>query len=95
MAPIANEPASLSQFNASNNRLTTLAGMAINFDLAGNQLIYPTPNVAFGLEYDAENRNTTVKVFGNLYTKYSYDGDGRRVKKEIANGATTYYVYNA
>ncbi len=26
---------------------------------------------------------------------YSYDGDGRRVKKAVTGGATTYYVYDA
>jgi len=42
--------------------------------------------------YDAENRQTTL-VDGTTYT-YSYDGEGRRVKKE-GGGNATVYVYDA
>jgi RHS repeat-associated protein len=82
------EPTLPTQFNTANNRLTMTG---VTYDAAGNQTTYDP----YSLEYDAENRNTIVKISGNPYVTYSYDGDGRRVKKQVTNGATTYYVYDA
>jgi RHS repeat-associated protein len=70
-------------FNAANNRL-----IASQYDEAGNQ-IADGLNRAF--TYDAENRQTS---FNGATAQYSYDGDGRRVKKVDSTG-TTVFVYNA
>jgi RHS repeat-associated protein len=48
--------------------------------------------------YDAEGRTTQAQksVVGQSWTtQYKYDGDGRRVKKLDAAGATTVFVYDA
>jgi RHS repeat-associated protein len=47
---------------------------------------------AFGFQYDAENRQTSM-TNGSTAT-YSYDGDGHRVMK-VSGGVTTIYVYDA
>jgi RHS repeat-associated protein len=89
--PDTSEPTSSGDFNTK-NQLRTSPGV-YNYDTAGNQLTYG----AFTLGYDAENRNTTVS--GSDSMTYSYDGDGRRVKKvwTPAGGTIviTYYVYDA
>ncbi len=85
--------------NASNNRLSSSDGY--QFDAAGNTIRDPQFRK---FTYDAENKQTKVEtvdangtVTGTL-GQYSYDGDGRRVRK-IAwiNGQweTTVFVYDA
>ena len=77
-------PQSLSDFSASNNRIIA-AGY--EYDAAGNMTRDVSGRI-FG--YDAENHQIN---FNNLVA-YSYDGDGKRVKKtESAN--TTVFVYDA
>jgi RHS repeat-associated protein len=88
IAVVSQEPTSLSNFNAANNRLTMTG---ITYDAAGNENAYSS----YTLTYDAESRNTTVNISGSPYVTFAYDGDGQRVKKQIAGGATTYYVYDA
>jgi RHS repeat-associated protein len=80
-----NEPTSQGQFNPANNQLTNAA-----YDDAGNQLTYN----GYTYEYDADGRNTAVKLVGSTVTVNVYDGMGRRVKK-VESGVTTYYVYDA
>jgi hypothetical protein len=76
-----------------NNRIST--GI---YDDAGNLLAHG----ADGLSYDAENRQKErSKLYSGVTysTEYSYDGEGRRVKKvEKVNGsetASTVFVYDA
>ncbi|MBK7704655.1 MAG: hypothetical protein IPJ30_02465 [Acidobacteria bacterium] len=86
--------------NASNNRLSASDGY--QFDTAGNTIRDPQ-NRKF--TYDAENKQTkveTVDANGNVtgtIGQYSYDGDGRRVKKiAYANNQpteTTVFIYDA
>jgi len=83
--------------NASNNRLGSSDGY--QFDAAGNTIRDPQ-NRKF--TYDAENKQTkveTVDANGNVtgtIGQYSYDGDGRRVKKHVpSTGETTVFVYDA
>jgi RHS repeat-associated protein len=83
-------PQSLSAFNAANNRLTTALGF--NYDAVGNLTSDPTTAIN-AMVYDAENRQTSYTKAG-VTTNYSYDGDGRRVKKVDSTG-TTVFVYNA
>jgi YD repeat-containing protein len=79
----------LSDFNASNNRLTTLTGIW-NYDTAGNL----TKHGGWTLAYDAANRMKTSQPSGGSLTSYVYDADGRRVKK-TTDGVSTYFVYDA
>jgi RHS repeat-associated protein len=80
-------PLSGSWFGA-DNRLSN-----VGYDAAGNQeQVNP-----YRFYYDEENRpwKGEKTVSGTVYTDfYSYDGDGRRVKKQ-AGGQTTLYVYDA
>ena len=78
-------PTATSNFNHSNNRLTTTT-----YDAAGNQLGIPAV-CSNCLQYDAENRLVAYTPSGTTYT---YDGNGQRVQK-IANGVTITYVYDA
>ena len=73
-------------YTASNNRCQDLG-----YDDAGNVLSYGGRT----LDYDAENRQTSLTESGGapVYT-YHYDGEGRRVKKVTSQG-TTVYVYDA
>jgi len=88
------EPA-LNDIYSLNNRLKASFLGSEGYDDAGNQKIYGSHN----LEYDAENRNTTVKIGNTIVATYSYDGEGRRVSKALtpAGGpaTTTYFVYDA
>ena len=68
-------PSAQSNFNHSNNRLTTTT-----YDAAGNQLGIPAVCTNC-LQYDAENRLVSYAPSGTTYT---YDGNGQRVQK-IAN----------
>ena len=46
--------------------------------------------------YDAENKMKSAGGgFDNGGTTYTYDGDGRRVKKSTHNGEVTVFVYDA
>ncbi len=83
--------------NPNNNRIDTAATGQTNYsyDGAGN-LTHDATIHAF--VYDAENKQTTYDggATANGGATYSYDGDGRRVKK-IVGGATivtTVFVYN-
>lgn len=67
-------------------------GQGYNYDLTGNLMSAPSQTFT----YDAENRMVTYNG-GNPQNGggvFSYDGDGKRVKK-IASAGTTVYVYNA
>lgn len=70
-------------FNTSTNRLT-----ASMYDYSGNQT---RDQAGRGFTYDAENHQVTFNMNAGTY---SYDGDGRRVKKIDASG-TTVFVYSA
>lgn len=79
-------PVTSNWFNAQ-NRLT---GMGATYDGAGNQ----TAIGGFAFSYDAENRLKTSTINGYT-TTYSYDGEGRRVKKLLASGEQTLFIYDA
>jgi YD repeat-containing protein len=74
--------------NTVNNRLANTT-----YDNMGNQtqLSVSAGTVA---SYDAENRMSQIKVGTSVIASYTYDAAGRRVSK-TANGATTYYFYDA
>jgi len=77
-------PAGEAWFNQTNNNRM----WGVGYDAAGNQ----TQVNPFTLAYDPENRVSAVSSPGNGEATYSYDAEGRRVKK-TANGVTTVYVY--
>jgi RHS repeat-associated protein len=72
----------------STNRLN-IAG----YDTAGNQTLF-TP---WSLTYDAENRLQSATSASNGSSWFTYDGDGRRIRKVTATPGfqTTFYVYDA
>ncbi len=82
-------PTAASNFDSFTNRI-----VGNTYDFAGNQAV--AGNGAFS--YDAENRQT--QVVPNLVgidpapntSRYHYDGEGRRVKREVF-GRTRLYVY--
>ncbi len=66
--------------------ITTSAGFSAAYDANGNM----TTRDGAMLTYDAENRLTSVTQDGRV-TTFTYDADGRRVKKTTPWG-TTYYI---
>ena len=65
----------------------------MNYDAAGNQTKDTYSAAAVSRAYDAENRMTSETQAGsNVAGNYSYDGDGRRVKRNVG-GAETWQVY--
>jgi YD repeat-containing protein len=76
-------PQSLTAFNAKTNQIT-----ASSYDAAGNQ---QRDGAGRTFSYDAENHQ---RSFNGTAALYSYDGDGRRVKKLDQSG-TTVFVYDA
>jgi RHS repeat-associated protein len=86
------EPPSLRclSYNPATNRCNS---SGFNYDNAGNLTSYAGQT----LEYDAENRQTSLANGGTAWN-YAYDGEGRRVKKVATTGTTTtatVYVYDA
>jgi len=78
--------------NQSNNRFNI--GQSYSYDVAGNVTQEPSAPTNKGYTYDAENHQLTF-TFNSQTTNYSYDGEGRRVKKANPDGTTIVYVYNA
>jgi RHS repeat-associated protein len=87
LTPPSSSPTDFTAFNQSTNGM---AVVGFGYDSAGNLTSDPTTN-ANGIVYDAENRQVSYTKAG-VTTTYTYDGDGRRVKK--ADTGTTVFVYN-
>jgi RHS repeat-associated protein len=68
----------------------------INYDNAGNQTKdYTSSGVRYDRSYDAQNRmtaSTASDSIGSQTSTYTYDGDGRRVRRKV-NGVETWQVY--
>lgn len=76
--------------NTSNNRLN-----GYSYDNAGNTTINASSQT---FTYDAENKQTKVQSGSTVLGEYSYDGDGKRVKKVATISGvqeTTIFVYDA
>ncbi|KXK02149.1 MAG: cell well associated RhsD protein [Acidobacteria bacterium OLB17] len=76
--------------STSNNRLTS---QGYSYDASGN-----TTADAGGQTYvyDAENKMISASNSSGILGQYSYDGDGKRVKKYVpGTGETTIFVYDA
>ncbi|HEY3103129.1 MAG TPA: RHS repeat-associated core domain-containing protein [Pyrinomonadaceae bacterium] len=76
--------------DANTNRLSAPAGYGMSYDAAGN-LTNDTYMGEGARTYDAENRMKQAWA-NNQWQTYSYDGDGRRIKRNV-NGAETWEVY--
>lgn len=70
------------------------AGQSYSYDLAGNVTQEPFAPTNKAYVYDAENHQVRFTVNGQA-TQYSYDGDGRRVKKTNPDGSVVVFVYDA
>jgi RHS repeat-associated protein len=81
-------PTSTAAFSTATNRIN-LAGY--NYDSAGNMTNETSTRT---MTFDAENRMVTFNG-GSGTTTYTYDGDGRRVRKVDNAGVTSVYAYNA
>jgi len=76
-------------FSSSTNRITT---SGYTFDAVGNTTADPSGKT---LAYDAENKMLSA-TNGTTLGNYSYDGDGRRVKKyNTSTGDDTIFIYDA
>ena len=76
--------------STANNRFD--ANQGYGYDNAGKLSVSPNKSV----EYDGENHQVSFDANPQTQEKdatYSYDGDGRRVKK-LSGSATTIFVYN-
>ena len=81
-------------FDALSNRINPSVMTGFGYDSVGNLTSDPT-TPANGITYDGENRQTNYTKSGVGTTSYSYDGDGRRVKKITGSPLmTTIYVYD-
>lgn len=77
--------------DSANNRFTS--GQGYSYDSSGN---VTADAQGRSFVYDAENKQTSVSNQSGLVGQYSYDGDGRRVKKVVASTSeTTIFVYDA
>jgi RHS repeat-associated protein len=73
---------------ANNNRLTAPTGKSLQYDVAGNVTL-DTFSGSGTRKYDAENRMTE---WGDPNGSYSYDANGRRVRRKQA-GVETWQIY--
>jgi RHS repeat-associated protein len=73
--------------DAGSNRLTSVNGVTMFYDAAGNQ----TNDGSGQRTYDGENRMVTA-TNGGVSSSYTYDADGSRVKRIIV-GVETWQIY--
>ncbi len=77
--------------NANNNRINS--GQDYTYDSSGNTLSDANGQI---FVYDGENKQVKASNGGGTVGEYSYDGDGKRVKKYVpSTGETTIFVYDA
>ncbi|HKG97103.1 MAG TPA: hypothetical protein VKA97_04790, partial [Pyrinomonadaceae bacterium] len=80
--------------DTTSNRLGVPVGQAgvMSYDNAGN-LNNDTYTGVGTRTYDAENRMTTAADNTNQLSRYTYDGDGRRVRVQVASSQERWHVY--
>jgi RHS repeat-associated protein len=69
--------------------VASAGGATYQYDANGNM----TNRNGDALTYDVENRLTSVTKAG-VTTSFAYNGDGTRVKRNVSNAGTTYYIGN-
>jgi RHS repeat-associated protein len=77
--------------DTSTNRLTAPGGYTMTYDSAGNLTFDNSDGIGGTRTYDAENRMKQAWANSQWQT-YTYDGDGKRVKR-IINGTETWQVF--
>lgn len=85
-----NEAASTNRLYAPGDTALQMAQRRMRFDAVGN-LIFDNYTGQGARSYDAENR-MTVAIGNGQSQIYTYDGEGRRVKRTV-NGTETWQVY--
>jgi RHS repeat-associated protein len=80
--------------NTANNRLGVPGGQpgAMNYDNAGN-LTSDTYTGMGGRTYDAENKMTQAADNTGQVSRYTYDGSGYRVRRQVASSQEEWQVY--
>ena len=80
--------------NTANNRLGVPGGQpgVMTYDAAGN-LTNDTYTGMGGRTYDAENKITQAADNTGQISRYTYDGGGKRVKRQVASGQEEWQVY--
>lgn len=73
------------------DELVSMGDTTFTYDVNGNTTSKTVAGAVYGYEFDSGNRLMGVTLNGNVISRYSYDADGVRVKKE-ENGSTTVYV---
>lgn len=77
--------------NTANNRFST--GQGYTYDNAGNTTADAGSQAYV---YDAENKMISASNGTGILGEYSYDGDGKRVRKHVpSTGEVTIFVYDA
>ncbi len=77
--------------SGNNNRMNS--GQDYTYDSAGNTLTDANGQI---FVYDSENKQVKASTSSGTVGEYSYDGDGKRVKKYVpGTGETTIFVYDA
>src|SRR6185295_8113319 len=76
------------------NRLLVPSGQTgvMSYDAAGN-LITDTYSGAGARTYDAENRMTTAADYMGQTSRYTYDADGQRTRRQVAGSQEEWQVY--
>ena len=80
--------------DAATNRLGVPVGQSgvMSYDSAGN-LITDTYSGTGNRTYDANNRMTTAADNTGQVSRYTYDADGRRVRRQIASSQEVWQIY--
>jgi len=76
------------------NRLAVPTGQSgvMSYDNAGN-LISDTYTGAGTRTYDAENRMTTAADYSNQTSRYTYDADGKRTRRQVASSQEEWQIH--
>ncbi|MCA1632977.1 MAG: hypothetical protein LC802_04450 [Acidobacteria bacterium] len=75
-----------------------ISSSGYGYDSAGNLTSTPSGDTFLSYDYDAENKQVAFRRGQTVEAEYTYDGDGRRVRKVVGAGAsavTTVFVYDA
>ncbi len=80
--------------DSNTNRMGVPAGIAqtMSYDAAGN-LTFDSYTGMGSRTYDAENRMTTAADNSSQTSSYTYDADGRRVRRKTTTGGEVWQVY--
>lgn len=81
--PTAEVPQASGWYGTNNNQIS-----AWSYDNAGN--VTAIANMQRSFAHDAESRQASATINGQT-TTYSYDGDGRRVRKSVTDGTIWHF----